>query len=270
VAAALANASGGQIIYGMTEDNHQCSGLDEGVDPSKFNGLWFEQVIQQNVRPTIEGLRIHPVPLGNGNNAYVITIPAAQSRAPHQLTRDFIYYRRRNFRNDKMEDYEIREAFNRSQTRELDVMPAFKSGTSADHSLVHSSHGGRSGGIEIEFIVSNQSKKPAEYAILLVLLDIEVQILGAFNLNTEGLQTSPTASLQRLAGNLGFPQSPPLFQEHPESGGTVTISLTEPNQFREYQLVTEVRTPGFTQKKSWVLLQQPSHLYLRPAGGRAP
>src|SRR5947208_12792424 len=54
---AIANADGGQILYGMREVDHLPTGLDQGVDPAKYNGLWFEQVIQQNVRPQIEDLK---------------------------------------------------------------------------------------------------------------------------------------------------------------------------------------------------------------------
>lgn len=53
---AMANAEGGQIVYGMTEANHLPAGLDAGVSPKPFDGLWFEQVVQQNVTPKIEGL----------------------------------------------------------------------------------------------------------------------------------------------------------------------------------------------------------------------
>ena len=53
-ASGFANAAGGQIIYGMIEQNNVPAGLDAGLDPSQFPGIWFEQVIQQNVAPQIE------------------------------------------------------------------------------------------------------------------------------------------------------------------------------------------------------------------------
>src|SRR5258707_1322475 len=114
----MANAEGGQIIYGMTEANHLPAGLDAGVNPKPFDGLWFEQVIQQNVAPKIEGLKILLLPLGTGHNAIVVTAP--QSTTVHQV-KSGLYYRRRNFRNDIMADYEIREAMNRNKNPELYV-----------------------------------------------------------------------------------------------------------------------------------------------------
>lgn len=46
---AMANAEGGQFVYAMTEANHLPAGLDGGIQPAPFNGLWFEQVILQNI-----------------------------------------------------------------------------------------------------------------------------------------------------------------------------------------------------------------------------
>jgi Putative DNA-binding domain len=48
-ALAFANAAGGQIVYGMKENGNLPEGLDGGIDPLQFPGIWFEQVIQQNV-----------------------------------------------------------------------------------------------------------------------------------------------------------------------------------------------------------------------------
>ena len=94
-ASAFANAAGGQIVYGMTERDNLPSWLDAGLDPKEFPGIWFEQVIQQNVTPQIEGLRIHEVSLDPQHTrvAVVVTIQPAQSRAPHQV-KDGRYYRR--------------------------------------------------------------------------------------------------------------------------------------------------------------------------------
>ena len=113
---AMANAEGGQFVYAMTEEENLPAGLDNGINPTPFDGLWFEQVLQQNISPKIEGLRIRQIQLSNGNVATVVEIP--KSRTIHQA-KDLRYYRRRNYRNDMMEDYEIREALNRATTPDL-------------------------------------------------------------------------------------------------------------------------------------------------------
>src|SRR5262245_62148854 len=89
---AMANANGGQIVYGMVEENDLPVELDGGLDPANFDRLWFEQVIQQNVRPQIEGLDIHAIECAKRNNIYIIlSVPAAVVRAPHQA-KDGRYY----------------------------------------------------------------------------------------------------------------------------------------------------------------------------------
>src|ERR1700674_956535 len=71
---AFANADGGQIVYGMTEKDHEPAGLDQGVDPKVYPEIWFEQVLQQHVTPNITRLRIHHVPLARDLVAVVIDI----------------------------------------------------------------------------------------------------------------------------------------------------------------------------------------------------
>lgn len=258
---ALANAEGGQIVYGMAEQNHERAGLDEGVNPVPFDGLWFEQIIQQNISPKIEGLKILLVPLSNGNNAVVVNVP--QSNTVHQV-KTGLYYRRRNFRNDIMADYEIREAMNRSRIPNLDVLPVFPRSIHAAQTIVHSAGNDRSDAIDLDFLVHNRSDQPAEYAVMFVAVDLDVQVVGIRNFSHDlGIETTQHQTLRKFAVNLGFPSSPPLFKENPESGGSLTISLPEPRQSRSYALTTEIRTPGFSQVKSWTLILQPPHLYLR-------
>src|SRR5467141_4371145 len=50
---AFANSVGGQIIYSMTEKDHEPAGLDDGIDPKIYPTLWFEQILQQHVTPNI-------------------------------------------------------------------------------------------------------------------------------------------------------------------------------------------------------------------------
>jgi predicted HTH transcriptional regulator len=92
---AFANADGGQIVYGMTEHDHEPAGLDNGIHGSIYPEIWFEQVLQQHVTPPIPGLRIRHVPLKKPMVAVVIDVPATKGD-PHQVS-DGRYYRRHNF-----------------------------------------------------------------------------------------------------------------------------------------------------------------------------
>jgi hypothetical protein len=114
---AFANADGGQIVYGMTEHDHEPAGLDDGIDGSIYPEIWFEQVLQQHITPPIPGLRIRYVPLNKPMVAVVIDIPASKAD-PHQVS-DGRYYRRHNFNRLIMEHYEVRNAMRRSVDPDL-------------------------------------------------------------------------------------------------------------------------------------------------------
>jgi predicted HTH transcriptional regulator len=79
---AFANSAGGQIVYGMEEDKHVPTEVDDGADPS-ITKEWVEHIIDSRVQPRIEGLIITPIQLARGLG-FVLAIPQATSRAPHQ------------------------------------------------------------------------------------------------------------------------------------------------------------------------------------------
>jgi hypothetical protein len=114
---ALANAAGGIIIYGIKEyDEENKKHLPESLNPidrTQFPKEWLEQVIN-NIRPRIDGLVIHPVPVNEdarpNDVVYVVEVP--QSTTAHQAT-DLRYYRRYNFERLPMQDHEIRDVMNR-------------------------------------------------------------------------------------------------------------------------------------------------------------
>jgi hypothetical protein len=114
----FANSAGGVIIYGIKEfDEPDKRHLPEKITPvnrTQYTKEWLEQIINSNISPKIEGLKIYPVTLDNNNEvAYVIEIP--QSTTAHQNTKDQRYYRRYNFEATPMLDYEIRDIMNRAK-----------------------------------------------------------------------------------------------------------------------------------------------------------
>lgn len=122
---ALANAAGGIVIYGIREyDQGDKKHLPEKLDPvdrTHFSKEWLDQVIN-NIRPGIEGLAIHPVPVNEDTRpnevVYIVEVP--QSTTAHQAT-DLKYYRRRNFERLAMQDHEIRDVMNRGAKPNAEV-----------------------------------------------------------------------------------------------------------------------------------------------------
>ncbi len=114
---AFANSAGGELIYGMIENDHLPAGVDVGFDlAGPIKREWIEQVIGSRIQPRIQGIVIRPIALSGANAgrfAFVLDIP--QSHTAHQAF-DKKYYKRRNFTVEPMEDYEIRDVFNRAKT----------------------------------------------------------------------------------------------------------------------------------------------------------
>lgn len=114
---AMANAGGGTIIYGISEFSDKAKKyLPEKLSPvirTEFGKEWLEQVIN-NIKPRIDNLVIHPVPLDSGTDhvAYVVEVP--QGVTAHQAL-DFKYYRRYNFEVRAMVDDEICDVMARKQ-----------------------------------------------------------------------------------------------------------------------------------------------------------
>src|SRR3569832_218774 len=118
---AMANSAGGQIIYGIEENDHKPMRVDDGN--SAVTREWIEQVIDSNVQPRILGLIIRPVQLASGFG-YVLTIPQSTSRGAHQAP-DKKYYKRQNFQSTAMDDYEIRDIMRRTSTPDLQAILSF-------------------------------------------------------------------------------------------------------------------------------------------------
>ena len=171
---AFANADGGQIVYGMTEKDHEPAELDHGLDAKAYPEIWFEQMLQQHITPKIAGIRPRHVSLGKSTVAVVIDVPATEGD-PHQVS-DGRYYRRHNFNRLIMEHYEIRDAMRRildpASQLEFDL---FK-GDAAYKNVEFSTYRDLSDPIALGAILSNTSNQPSMHTVVSVFIDRRVRI----------------------------------------------------------------------------------------------
>lgn len=112
---AMANSAGGIIIYGVREyQQPEKRHLPEKIDPivrTDFPKERLEHVIR-NIRPRVNDLIIHSVPIDIAIEHVVYVVEIEQSLVPHQAT-DLKYYKRFNFESAPMENYEIDDIRNR-------------------------------------------------------------------------------------------------------------------------------------------------------------
>jgi len=124
---AMVNADGGVLIYGMARFQDEArKHLTERIDPvdsNQYSREWLEDVVN-SIRPQIQGIEIHTVPIGGSttNVVYVIEIPAGETA--HQAT-DQRYYQRHITSNDPMYDFQIRELMGRIKHPKIELNFAF-------------------------------------------------------------------------------------------------------------------------------------------------
>lgn len=117
---AFANSDGGIIIYGVAEKDFKADSL-AFVNGNDFTKEWLEQIINSRIQKRISDILIVPIRFNNdpAKTVYVVKIPLSNS-APH-ISSDKRYYKRFNFQSVPMEEYEIRDLFNRKQKTEIEI-----------------------------------------------------------------------------------------------------------------------------------------------------
>ncbi len=240
---AFANAEGGQIIYGMTEKDHEPAGLDGGIDGRIYPEIWFEQVLQQHIAPPISGLRIRHVLLKEPMVAVVIDIPATKGD-PHQVS-DGRYYRRHNFNRLLMEHYEVRDAIRRSVDPDLILEFDLLVGEAAYKTVDFTEFRDVSDPVPIAAIIRNRSNEPALYTFLSVYLDRRLKIVNyglyaRYPEKTFGVNDVRS----QLALKIGIPNNFPIFKQMSYRLDPFRFTISNRQLGHRFGIGYELRAPG--------------------------
>lgn len=111
---ALANSSGGDVIYGVDEDGE---GRATGVVPQAGNTDMetrrVQDTLMNGVEPRIPGLQVHPVAIDGG---FVLVVRVPQSWAgPHRVRSNQHFFIREGARKRQLDMPEVRGLFLRSE-----------------------------------------------------------------------------------------------------------------------------------------------------------
>lgn len=249
---AFANSAGGVIIYGVKEDGHIPTEIDCGFDPRDISKEWLEQVINSSIHPRIDGLLINQVELNTtstGRVLYVVSIPQATTRAPHQAS-DHRYYKRFNFESVAMEDYEIKDILRRASSPDLYF--DFSFGYEREIPVQFLPDQDFSQAIGLTVSVGNQAKEPACYAVMSIWLDSQIKIIDSAGLTTTQFilpdhQNIPVTILRQ---NWAIPGKLPIFKETQFSITDNPIKIAIPAEHAgletEYMLGWQISSPGMS------------------------
>ncbi|MGB0424326.1 MAG: helix-turn-helix domain-containing protein [Flavobacteriales bacterium] len=199
---AMANADGGIIVYGISEEDHIPKNYSF-INGNSYSKEWLEQVINSKIKRRIPELTIDVIRLGNKitQSIYVVKIPRSQE-APHMAS-DGRYYKRYNFESKRMEEYEVRDLFRRTGETSLKLMPCeFKV-----HPIVDASGNLKKVKLQVILDVKNESKHIEEVykTILRIPKGVYKTISGNADLKQHFRKFQPDYAL------LNIPASTPLF-----------------------------------------------------------
>lgn len=239
---AMANGAGGTIILGIVEKNHIAEKVDIGFDEGTISKEFLDQVLSSNIQPRIEGLKIHRVALTSRNVAYVLEIPQATGRAPHQSTADGRYYKRSNTTRHWMEDYEVRDILRRAIWPDLFVL--FRLKTSE---LIFQDGNELSEPIQLIPSIGNRSSEPAYYSSLQLYFAEDVGVSASVtNYRTKRrdarLDDIWFTALHKM---LTIPSFFPIIKETVFDLEPIALTFKKPTQqLTRYRMAYDVKAPG--------------------------
>ena len=113
----FANASGGDIVYGIAERSGVPVPPLEGmpVDSADQEIIRLESMVRDGIRPRIPGIRTQPVPLSNSNVVIVLRVPKSWA-SPHRIEASHKFYSRSSNGKYELDVGELRAAFIASES----------------------------------------------------------------------------------------------------------------------------------------------------------
>jgi len=250
---AFANSSGGQIIYGMKEEDKKPK-IDAGVSDPKISKEWIQQILNTRLRPRVQ-VEIERIEITPGHHAFVLTIPPTKT-GPHQHT-DKRYYRRYEATQLVMDDQEIRDVMGRATTPDLFVSLGFLGG--ARERIEFPSGREESKPFNLLTRIANRAAQPAYHVV------VEIGIAEEFIMVISGdYERLPNADNELGSPMHWFrwvrasPPGLPIFKEHPTllTNNVLMLALTslELRTNHLFDATIRISAPGFSSTEHWAFV----------------
>jgi hypothetical protein len=263
--AALANSTGGQLIYGIEEDKitKKPSRVDDGVTDPKITREWIEQILNSRVQPRMHGIQIVQIDLQNGKFGYVITVPQSQT-GPHQSP-DQKYYRRFELQSVPMYDHEIKDVMRRATTPDLFVVVSMEKGNR--HRLEFEPGDEISKPFCLYFNIANRSPQPAYHTVVEIGVDTDFILSHAISFEPRADADDEFGTPMRwFRWANASPPGLPIFQEHPMEVSPLQL-LVDPSSVGingVLDITVKISAPGFSSTEHWAVVHRAGVLTLHP------
>jgi hypothetical protein len=257
----FANSTGGTLIYGVEEVGHLPKSIDSGFDPTDITREWLEQVINSTIQRRIEGVRIKQIALEKtypGRVMYVVYIPQS-NRAPHMAS-DHIFYKRFNYQSVPMEEYEVRDVSNRSESPNLDISLTLSNGDPVE--IEFEGEKALSEPIKIIGNVKNESPTPAMYYIFKIFIDSRLKVFRTGGI----IKTKPqitlaigdeTFSISQYYYNSAVPARMPIWESlvYRIPDDPIEIMVPRIQGIEDYLIYWEIHSPKMLPKTGAYILK---------------
>ena len=244
---AMANATGGMIVYGIKEKAGVASEIDEGVPHETITADTINRVLNANIQPPIQGMAVRRITLGENRFGYTIEVPPPGSDAPHQVPERGCYYQRQGREIRMLLDFQIRAIMGRRTSPDLFV------------DFIFVRHDAGADIFSLQGIMKNASSEPALYCSFDVLTDVALGV-------TESHETIPATLRYEMcdardgkhicnnySGSIRVPHHQPIYRERPMTLFRKVLRL-QPDRF--YALAYNVATPGCAKKVTGALFME--------------
>lgn len=249
----LANSAGGTIIYGMEEDGHCASGLDNGVDLKLYPKEWLENIVISRIHRRVDNVKIWQVPAKTAGRGYFVVEIPQSTRAPHQAS-DKRFYKRHNFQSVPMEEYEIRDIALRGSAPDLEIYFSWSTQSRAI------GEGQTRNSFTLRPQITNNSDQPAKYAHLQIGFDSRLELVGQSGgfKEQKGLRIDVGGLLVQVdlfSKNWSIPGKMPIYKGVDYSLTDNGFEFYNPKEDGEYLVYSKSTAPSMEQKAQFYLVQ---------------